>query len=56
MLNSKYVFGPDAEIPNSFIKSLKKDYDWDYQIQKGKIKCATTRLYGYKMDLALLSE
>jgi hypothetical protein len=30
MLNNKYVFGPNRDIPDSFIKDLKKSYDWDY--------------------------
>ena len=41
-LNNKYVFGPNRDIPDSFIKDLKKSYNWDYQIQQGKVKCATT--------------
>ena len=40
--NSKYVFGKNRDIPESFINDLKKDYDWNYQIEQGKVKCATT--------------
>ena len=42
MLNNKYVFGKNSDIPSEFINNLKAEYDWNYQIQKGKVKCATT--------------
>jgi hypothetical protein len=32
MLNNKYVFGKDSDIPSEFIKKLKEDYDWNYEI------------------------
>lgn len=43
-IEKKYVFGkaPDPVIPRSFIDSLKKEYNWDYDIEKGKAKSATT--------------
>lgn len=37
-----YVFGQNREIPDTFIKQLKATYDWFYQIEEGKVKCATT--------------
>lgn len=39
-----YVFngGPVSGIPRDFIKELKTKYDWDYEIEPGKVKCMTT--------------
>ena len=41
---NQYVFGEGAEgnIPKKFIEELKKSYDWNYEIEEGKIKCMTT--------------
>lgn len=40
----KYVFGKGEDdcIPKNFINDLKKTYDWDYEIEKGKAKSPTT--------------
>ena len=39
-----YVFngGPVSGIPRAFIDELKKSYDWNYEVEKGKVKCMTT--------------
>lgn len=36
------VFGDNHNIDKSFIEDLKKTYDWNYQIEQGKVKCMTT--------------
>lgn len=38
------VFGDknSDRIPPAFIQKLKKDYDWDYPIEEGRSRCATT--------------
>ena len=41
---SYFVFdGPsDVTIPSAFITELKQNYDWKYDIEKGRKRCATT--------------
>ena len=42
-VKNRYVFDAgDLGIPSSFIRSLKAGYDWDYPIEKDKVKSATT--------------
>lgn len=43
-IENYYCFdGPkDKTISKDFVKLLKKEYDWDYEIEEGKAKCATT--------------
>ena len=38
---NRFVFGDDG-IPKDFLDSLKTEYDWDYYIEPGKTRCATT--------------
>ena len=47
-----YVFngGPVFGIPRAFIDDLKKSYDWNYEVEKGKVKCMTT---GYMVAMWL---
>ena len=42
---NQYVFDDENKgngIPKEFIDRLKKDYDWNYKIEEGKVKCMTT--------------
>ncbi len=39
---NSYVFSHPDSIPRAFIESLKKSYDWNYEIEEGKVKCMTT--------------
>lgn len=42
---NQYVFDEEKKgngFPKEFIDRLKKDYDWDYKIEEGKVKCMTT--------------
>lgn len=41
-IENKYVFGKDKSIPDDFISHLKCKYDWNYNIEDGKVKSATT--------------
>ena len=42
-VKNRYVFGADKlGIPNDFIKKLKASYDWNYPIDEGCVKSATT--------------
>lgn len=42
--DNRFVFsGPPAKtVPAKVIADLKKKYDWNYSIEAGKVKCATT--------------
>lgn len=37
-----YVFDDPEKIPADFIDGLKKEYDWNYPIEEGKVRCMTT--------------
>ena len=40
---NRYVFSAGkASMPGGFIDELKRAYDWDYEIEAGKVKCMTT--------------
>ena len=40
---NRYVFAAGkASVPDGFIDSLKRSYDWNYEIEAGKVKCMTT--------------
>ena len=39
---NSYVFNHPDSIPRAFIDNLKKSYDWNYEIEEGKVKCMTT--------------
>ena len=40
---NRYVFSAGkASVPGEFIDGLKKSYDWNYEIEAGKVKCMTT--------------
>lgn len=42
-VKNRYVFGAgNLSIPDGFIKNLKAAYDWDYPIEEGKVRSATT--------------
>ena len=43
-IDNRFIFAgpPDKTVPGEIINRLKQSYDWDYEIEKGKIKCATT--------------
>jgi len=50
---NQYVFDETKQglgLPADFIKKLKDNYDWNYPIEEGKVKCATT---GYMVALFL---
>ena len=38
---NRFVFGENG-IPKEFLAELKKSYNWDYYIEPGKTRCATT--------------
>ncbi len=40
-LDDRLVYG-EGGIPKEFLDSIKKEYDWDYYIEPGKTRCATT--------------
>ena len=44
-----YVFGQNG-IPDSVIRQIKADYDWNYKVEEGKVKSCTT---GYMVALHL---
>ena len=47
----KYVFDAGlASIPKGFVDGLKREYDWVYPIEDGKVKCMTT---GYMVTMYL---
>ncbi|MBO4304856.1 MAG: hypothetical protein J6A21_09760 [Lentisphaeria bacterium] len=37
-----YVFEGTGSLPKDFIKELKSSYDWNYEIEEGKVKSMTT--------------
>ena len=40
---NRYVFSAGkASMPGEFIDELKRSYDWNYEIEAGKVKCMTT--------------
>ena len=40
---NRYVFSAGmASVPGGFIDELKRAYDWNYEIEPGKVKCMTT--------------
>ena len=42
---NQYVFDEEKKgngLPKEFIDRMKKDYDWNYEIEEGKVKCMTT--------------
>jgi len=40
---NRYVFSAGkASMPGGFIDELKRAYDWNYEIEAGKVKCMTT--------------
>lgn len=43
-VENRFIFsGPsDRTLPREVLQRLKKSYDWDYEIEDGKTKCATT--------------
>ena len=43
-IETRFVFSgpPDKTVPGEIIARLKKFYDWNYEIEPGKTKCATT--------------
>lgn len=52
------VFGgkESDRIPPSFLEKLKKEYDWDYPIEEGKARCATTGYMAVKYIESLFPE
>ena len=42
--DNRFVFSGPVEktIPKQIVSDLKRDYDWDYPIENGKTRCATT--------------
>lgn len=42
--DNRFIFSgpPEKTAPSSLIDELKESYDWDYEIEKGKTRCATT--------------
>lgn len=43
-VDNRFIFSgpPEKTAPSNVIAELKKSYDWDYEIEKGKVKCPTT--------------
>lgn len=43
-IRNMYIFGDknSDRIPPTFIQNLKKEYDWNYPIEEGRARCATT--------------
>jgi hypothetical protein len=48
-MRNAYVFGKNG-IPEADIRQIKADYDWNYEIEEGKVKSCTT---GYMVALHL---